>query len=89
MAKYPHFRRYKRSKHPALILSSAKKTTNNDSYLYRKTSHSPKLTSRGYEKVYPNPNPKDPNPMYIENKKRVDYKNQFGPDLGWKYKKNK
>lgn len=90
MSIFPHFRMYKKSNHPALILDNAKKQKEDDSFLYRKASHSRKVASKGYEKVYPNPNKKDKRAMYIENKKRVDYKNKFGPILPWQYlQKNK
>lgn len=89
MSIVPHFRYYRKSKHPAMIVGEAKIKKEKDGYLYRKTSHSPGLTKRSHEKVSPNPNPRDPNPMYIEKRKRTDFKHKFGPDLGWKYKKNK
>ena len=89
MSIFPHFRRYKKSNHPALIVAEAKKDKEKDSYLYRKTSHSPKLTTRSYDKISPNPNPKDDRPMFIEKRKRVDYKKNFGPKLLWKTDKIK
>ncbi len=90
MSIFPHFRIYKKNNHPALIVSNAKQKKDEDSFLYRKASHSSKFTKRGYEKVYPNPNPKDSRPMYIEKKKRVDFKRKFGPILPWNYlQKNK
>lgn len=89
MSEYPHFRKYTKSKHPALIVGSAKIEKQDDGYLYRKTSHSSKMSKKS-EKVYPNPNPKDPKPMYIEKRKRADYRNKFGPKLPWKFpQKNK
>ena len=87
MSEFPHFRIYKRSKHPALILNHATKDREDDSFLYRKTSHSKGLTKGGFTTVSPNPNPKDKNPMYIENKKRVDYKIKFSKKLPWKFPK--
>jgi len=89
MSIFPHFRFYKKNNHPALIVGNAKIREHNDSYLYRKTSHSSKITKRGSEKVYPNPNPLDKRPMYIEKRKRVDFKYLFGPKLNWKYNKKK
>ena len=87
---FPHFRIYKKSKHPALILDYANIDKHHDGYLYRKTSHSKKMTQKGCEKVFPNPNPIDQKPMYIEKKKRVDYKMQFGKKLPWEFpQKNK
>ncbi len=89
MSIFPHFRIYKKSKHPALIEGYAKIETPKDGFIYRKTSHSKGLTKRGYEKVSPNPNPKDPKPMYIEKRKRVDFKDKFTTILPWKYKQKK
>ena len=85
----PHFRKYKRNGHPALIVGEAKIKEEKDGFLYRKASHSKKLTTKTYEKVFPNPNPKDPRPMYIEKRKRADYKKQFGPKLPWKWLQKK
>ena len=84
---FPHFRFYKKSKHPALIEDYANIKKHHDGYLYRKTSHSTKMTHKGYEVISPNPNPKDTAPMYVENKKRADYKKNFGKILPWKYPK--
>ncbi len=84
---FPHFRIYKKSKHPALIESYANIKNHHDGYLYRKTSHSPKLTHKGYEVIFPNPNPKDTSAMYVENKKRVDFKKNFSKILPWKFPK--
>ena len=87
MSTFPHFRIYKRNKHPALIVSEAKIKVEKDGFLYRKVSHSPKMTKRGIEKVSPNPNPEDKRPMFIEKRKRKDFKKMFGPKLTWKYTK--
>ena len=87
--KFPHFRRYIRNNHPVLIVSEAKIEKKNDSFLYRKTSHSQKLTNRSVDKISPNPNPKDDRPMYIEKRKRVDFKRKFGPILPWNWPQKK
>lgn len=89
MSLFPHFRMYRKNKHPALILEEAKIKKPKDGFLYRKASHSKELTKRSCEKISPNPNPNDPNPMYIEKRKRVDYKYKFGPILNWKLPKKK
>ena len=89
MLEFPHFRKYKRSNHPALIVGSATIKKNDDGFLYRKTSHSPGVSKRSSEKVSPNPNPKDPNPMYIEKRKRADYRHKFGEKLNWKLPQKK
>lgn len=83
---FPHFRYYKKSKHPALITAEYSE----DEYKYRKVMHSEKEGGRSNEKVYPNPNPKDPRPMYIGKRTRHDKKVKFETyRLPWKYPKNK
>ncbi len=81
--KYPHFRYYKKANHPALIVGE--RTV--DEYNYRKVMHSEKDGKRRNEKVFPNPNPKDKNPMYIGKRIRHDDKKFFGKKLPWIYKK--
>lgn len=83
-ASYPHFRYYKKSKHPALIVGEQPV----EEYKYRKVMHSEKDGSRTNEKVYPNPNKKDKKPMYIGKRVRHDKKSNFEPQpLPWKYPK--
>ena len=92
---YPHFRYYKKSKHPALIVGEQKgfKQTPQgvkdiDEYKYRKVTHSERDGRHLNEKVYPNPNPKDNNPMYIGKRVRHDEKENFEEyPLPWKYPK--
>lgn len=92
-AAYPHFRYYKKSKHPALIIGEQKcvKETGQgakeiDEYRYRKIMHSDKDGERKNEMVYPNPNPKDDRPMYIGKRVRHDDKENFNEcPLPWKY----
>lgn len=80
--KYPHFRYYKPSKHPALITAEHSK----DEYKYRKVMHSEKDGRHFNEKLYPNPNPKDSKPMYIGKRVRHDKKTKFEKQiLPWKY----
>ena len=81
---FPHFRYYKKSGHPALIVGEQPI----DEYKYRKVMHSPKDGKRSNEKVYPNPNPKDKDPMYIGKRVKHDKKNTFGKKLPWIYKKS-
>lgn len=81
---YPHFRLYLKSMHPALIVSEKDKYT----YNYRKTSHD-KTGLHSSEEVFPNPNPADKNPMYIEHKIRSDGKHRFGKKFPWKYQNKK
>ena len=80
---YPHFRYYKKANHPALIVGEKSV----DEYNFRKVMHSEKDGKKRNEKVYPNPNPKDKNPMYIGKRIRHDNKKFFGKKLSWKYKK--
>ena len=75
---YPHFRYYTKSKHPALIMAERSK----DEYNYRKVSHSERDGRHLNEKVYPNPDPNDPKPMYIGKRVRHDRKDNFS---SWKY----
>lgn len=75
---YPHFRYYNKSKHPALITDEHSA----DEYQYRKVTHSERETRHINEKVYPNPNPLDPKPMFIVKRKRHDKKKNFSE---WKY----
>ena len=73
-----HFRRYKVSNHPALIVEEHSA----DEYAYRKVTHSEKEGRHLNEKVDPNPNPRNPEPMYIVKRVRHDKKKNFS---SWKY----
>ena len=87
-APYPHFRYYKKSKHPALVVGEQVSDDNKEEYKYRKVMHSEKDGKRNNEKVYLNPNPQDPKPMYIGKRIRHDEKVNFEPKpLPWKYPK--
>lgn len=95
-APYPHFRYYKKSKHPALIVGEqkGKKTDKQgneretEEYRYRKVMHGEKEGGRTNETVFPNPNPNDPEPMRIAKRVRHDDKENFDPKpLPWKYPK--
>lgn len=91
-APYPHFRYYKKSKHPALIVGERKRTeqgkTPVDEYKYRKVMHGEKDGRHLNEKVYPNPDLRDPDPMYITRRERYDDKENFEErPLPWKYPK--
>ena len=77
---FPHFRRYKKSNHPALITGEFSEKE----YKYRKVMHSEKDGRHLNEKVYPNPNPKDKKPMFIGKRVRHDKKRYFGKRLPWK-----
>lgn len=83
---YPHFRYYKKSGHPALILGEEPI----DEYKYRKVMHSEKDGSRNNEKLIPNPDKRDNKPMYIGKRVRHDKKENFeNRPLPWKYPKKK
>lgn len=80
--KFPHFRYYVKSKHPALIVGEQPV----EEYRYRKVMHSEKDGNRSNEKVDPNPNPRDKRPMYIGKRVRHDKKKYFeNKPLPWKY----
>ncbi|MBQ7332866.1 MAG: hypothetical protein IJW38_00785 [Clostridia bacterium] len=79
---YPHFRHYLKSNHPALIVSEH----SDSEYKYRKVMHSERDGRHVNEKVYPNPNKRDKEPMYIAKRVRHDKKKYFGKKYPWKYK---
>lgn len=82
--KFPHFRYYLKSAHPALIIGEQPE----EEYRYRKVMHGEKDGSRKNEKVFPNPNPKDKKPMYIGKRVRHDKKLNFDSKLlPWVYPK--
>ena len=84
---YPHFRYYKPSQHPTLVVGE-QKSNKGDEYRYRKVMHNEKDGRHLNEKVYPNPNPKDKEPMYIGKRVRHDVKTKFEKEpLPWKYPK--
>jgi len=80
---YPHFRKYVKSGHPALIVGEY----NANEYKYRKVMHSERDGRHLNEKVYPNPNPADKEPMHIAKRVRHDEKQYFPKKYSWKYKK--
>ncbi len=83
-APYPHFRYYRKNRHPALIVGEQPV----EEYQYRKVMHSEKDGRHLNEKVFPNPNSKDKKPMYIAKRIRHDKKTNFEDrPLPWKYKK--
>lgn len=86
-APYPHFRYYRKSGHPALIVGEQKaEKSKREEYRYRKVMHSEKDGRHLNEKIEPNPDPKDENPMYIGKRIRHDDKDHFeNVPLPWKY----
>lgn len=90
-APYPHFRYFRKSKHPALIVGEQKGVKNEreiEEYRYRKVMHDDRDGRHLNEKVDPNPDPNDSDPMYIGKRVRHDEKDNFEPKpLPWKYPK--
>lgn len=81
--KYPHFRKYFKANHPALITGEYSDVEFN----YRKVTHSDKEGRHLNEKVDPNPNPSDKEPMFIVKRVRHDNKKNFSTWIyPWKYK---
>ena len=78
---FPHFRQYKKSNHPALIVGE-QSTDKKEEWKNRKVSHKDRDGRHLNEKVFPNPNPKDKRPMYIGKRVRHDEKKFFS---SWKY----
>jgi hypothetical protein len=83
---YPHFRYYKKSGHPVLIVSEH----SSEEYNYRKVMHSEKDGKRTNERVFPNPDLRDKEAMYIGKRVRHDEKRCFeSQPLPWKYPNKK
>lgn len=79
--KFPHFRRYNKSGHPALILDEDK-----DDYLFRRVTSSEKSGHHKNEKVFPNPDTRRSTPMYIVKNRQKDKKKFFSKKkYSWKY----
>lgn len=86
-APYPHFRHFKKSGHPALIVGE-QVVEDKEEYRYRKVMHGDKDGKRKNETIYPNPNPNDPKPMNIGKRVRHEEKEYFSNlPLPWKYPK--
>lgn len=89
-APFPHFRRYKKSNHPALIVGEQINDQNKEEYKFRKVMHGERDGRHLNEKVEPNPYPTDPKPMHIAKRVRHDEKKHFDKKpLPWKYRGNK
>ena len=85
-APYPHFRYYKKSGHPALIVGEQPV----DEYRFRKVMHDEYDGDRRNEKVIPNPDKSDSQPMYIGKRVRHDKKTRFAnKPYSWKYPSKK
>ena len=62
-----------------------KNSKEEDMFVHREAIHTKK---KDYEEILPNPDPSDPNPMYIGKRVRHDSKSRFEKDpLPWKYPK--
>lgn len=80
---FPHFRHYKKSGHPALILSEEKQD-----YNFRRVTSSEYSGHHRNEKVYPNPDKRKKTPMYIVKQRQRDKKEKFSKwKYSWKYPK--
>lgn len=79
--KFPHFRKYYKSGHPALIVGEDN-NTGNEKWKFRKVMHNERDGRHLNELKSPNPNKKDPLPMYIGKRVRMDNKKHFS---SWKY----
>ena len=76
-APYPHFRKYLKSGHPALIVGERLNANSQEEYQYRKVMHGDKDGRHNNDPVIPNPKPGDTEPMYIAKRKRYDLKKFF------------
>ena len=76
--KFPHFRHYKKSGHPALILSE----DTEEKYKFRRVTSSEFSGHHRNERIEPNPDKRRKTPMYIVKQRQSDYKKNFST---WKY----
>ena len=82
--KFPHFRNYKKSGHPALILSN----DGDDKYKFRRVTSSEFSGHHRNEKIEPNPDKRRTTPMYIVKQRQSDFKKHFSTwKYSWKYPK--
>lgn len=77
---YPHFRHYKVSGHPALILSED--SEDKAKYKFRRVTSSEFSGHHRNECIDPNPDKRRNKPMYIVKQRQSDYKTKFS---AWKY----
>ena len=70
---YPHFRHYKKSGHPALILSEDIE----EKYKFRRVTSSEFSGHHRNERIEPNPDKRRKTPMYIVKQRQSDYKKNF------------
>lgn len=78
---FPHFRRYKKSGHPALITGEVE-----DNYNFRRVTSSEFSGHHRNEKVFPNPDKRKTTAMYIVKQRQTDKKIFFSKKkYPWKY----
>jgi hypothetical protein len=82
---YPHFRYYRKSGHPALIVGDQISEKKKEEYRFRKVMHDKKDGRHLNEEIFPNPDLTDPRPMNITRRVRHDEKVFFSDRLPWKY----
>ena len=89
LEQFPHFRKYYKSNHPALIVGEQfDEVKKIEEWKYRKVMHGYKDGRHNNETVIPNPNPNDPEPMNIVRRVRHDDKRNFSTwKYSWKYPK--
>ena len=76
--KFPHFRHYKKSGYPALILSE----DTEEKYKFKRVTSSEFSGHHRNERIEPNPDKRRKTPMYIVKQRQSDYKKNFST---WKY----
>lgn len=82
---YPHFRKYFKSNHPALITKDC-----GDDYEFRRVTSAEFSGHHKNEKVFPNPDQSRKTPMYIVKAKQKDNKKRFSLwKYPWSYEKKK
>lgn len=79
--KYPHFRKYKKSGHPAMITGEH----SFNEWNYKKVMHSDRDGRHLNDTIFPNPDPNDSKPMHITKRTRHDKKDNFS---NWRYRWN-
>ena len=83
--KFPHFRKYFKSNHPALILDEE-----GDDYRFRRVTSSEFSGHHKNEEISPNPDKTRKTPMYIVKNQQKDKKKRFSTwKYPWKYPKKK
>lgn len=76
---YPHFRKYLKSNHPAMIVGEFSE----QEWKYKKVMHGERDGRHLNDTIEPNPNPLDPEPMRVAKRVRHDKKVNFSK---WRYR---